>query len=107
MAIGGKACHGRSQLSQPISGCAPYTLRSTRLSNPGFSDERRQQKRPATSAPPQRSNFLEGLARSLGNKPSDEFVEQVIATQLAINCPRSCVIQTLEQTDEKKIPRDR
>ena len=49
--IGGKACHGRSQLSQPISGSAPYTLRSTRLSNSGFSDERRQQNGPATSIP--------------------------------------------------------
>jgi hypothetical protein len=58
-----------------------------------------------TLLPLQRSNFLDGLAtRSLGNKPTDEAVEQVMVTQLAINCSRSRVIQTLEQTNGTKIP---
>ncbi len=46
--------------------------------------------------PSQRSDLVDGVKRRLGHNPYNEAAEQVSVTQLAINCPRSCVIQTLE-----------
>ena len=52
-----------------------------------LSDYQMQQLRAATKnlSPPQRTNFLEGIAKRLGDQPSDEALQIAIAAQLSMN----------------------
>ncbi len=52
-----------------------------------LTDRQMQQVRAAakTLLPSQRSEFLQGLARRLGEQPSDTALAEAIAAQLAIN----------------------